>query len=218
MTPFNQSKLPARNVMYMAILKLFMTDSSQGTAKIIKMSSNLNSLSLYCKPTYHTDHNVFHFLNFWTTVSPGQNGLCFVDFVLLSNAFSSVKMFEFWLKFLCVIMKFVSKGPIHKRSTLVPVMTWCWKQAVTWTNLDNDISSHIAPPGYNELTYWDRDKWPPISWRHFQVHFLEWKCTNFAYVFTKVCSKDSIWQYPGIGSDNGLAPTRRQVIIWTNDS
>ena len=26
------------------------------------------------------------------------------------------------------------------------------------------------------------------------------------------------WQYPSIGSDNGLAPTRRQTItIWTND-
>ena len=27
----------------------------------------------------------------------------------------------------------------------------------------------------------------------------------------------SNWQYSGIGSDNGLAPTRRQTIIWTND-
>ena len=25
------------------------------------------------------------------------------------------------------------------------------------------------------------------------------------------------WQYPGIVSDNGLAPTRRQAIIWSND-
>ena len=24
-------------------------------------------------------------------------------------------------------------------------------------------------------------------------------------------------QYPSISSDNGLAPTRRQAIIWTND-
>ena len=24
------------------------------------------------------------------------------------------------------------------------------------------------------------------------------------------------WQYVGIGSDNGLAPSRRQAIIWTN--
>ena len=25
------------------------------------------------------------------------------------------------------------------------------------------------------------------------------------------------WQYSTIGSDNGLAPTRHQAIIWTND-
>ena len=26
-----------------------------------------------------------------------------------------------------------------------------------------------------------------------------------------------VWQYSGIGSDNGLAPNRRQATIWTND-
>ena len=25
------------------------------------------------------------------------------------------------------------------------------------------------------------------------------------------------WQYSSIGSDNGLAPTRRHAIFWTND-
>ena len=32
-----------------------------------------------------------------------------------------------------------------------------------------------------------------------------------------MCSLGSNLQYTGIGSDNGLAPTRRQAIIWTND-
>ena len=27
----------------------------------------------------------------------------------------------------------------------------------------------------------------------------------------------SDWQYSNIGSDNGLAPSRWQAIIWTND-
>ena len=35
--------------------------------------------------------------------------------------------------------------------------------------------------------------------------------------FTEVCSQVSNWQYASIGSDNGLAPSRRQAIIWTND-
>ena len=28
------------------------------------------------------------------------------------------------------------------------------------------------------LTHWGRDKWTPFRRRHFQMHFLEWKCIN----------------------------------------
>ena len=35
--------------------------------------------------------------------------------------------------------------------------------------------------------------------------------------FTEVCSQGSNEQYSSTGSDNGLAPTRRQAIIGTND-
>ena len=32
----------------------------------------------------------------------------------------------------------------------------------------------------SHLTHWGRDKWPPFPGiRHFQMHFLEWKCMNF---------------------------------------
>ena len=51
--------------------------------------------------------------------------------------------------------------------------------------------------------------------------------TFFKYIFlndnvgistkTEVYSYGSNEQYSSIGSDNGLAPTRRQAIIWTND-
>ena len=34
--------------------------------------------------------------------------------------------------------------------------------------------------------------------------------------FNEICSLWSNSQYASIGSDNGLAPTRRQAIIWTN--
>ena len=34
-------------------------------------------------------------------------------------------------------------------------------------------------------------KWPPFSRRHFQMHFLEWKCMNFDWDFTEVCSQGS---------------------------
>ena len=61
-------------------------------------------------------------------------------------------------------------------------------------------------------------KWPPFSRRHFRMHFLEWKCINIDNDFTEVCSQGSIQQYSSICSDNGLAPSRRQAIIWTNDN
>ena len=35
--------------------------------------------------------------------------------------------------------------------------------------------------------------------------------------FHWICSQGSNWQYANIVSDNGLAPNRRQAIIWTND-
>ena len=49
------------------------------------------------------------------------------------------------------------------------------------------------------------------------MHFLEWKCINFEYNLTEVCSQESNSQYSIIGSHNGLAPRRPQTIIWTND-
>ena len=50
----------------------------------------------------------------------------------------------------------------------------------------------------------------------FRLHFHEWKVLNFDQNFTEVCSWWSNWQYPSIDLDNGLAPNRRQAIIWTN--
>ena len=29
-------------------------------------------------------------------------------------------------------------------------------------------------------------EWPPFTRRHFQMHFLEWKCMNFDWNFTEV--------------------------------
>ena len=59
-------------------------------------------------------------------------------------------------------------------------------------------------------------KWPPFRRRHFQMYFLECKCIDFNQNFTEVYSQWSSWQYSSTGSDNDLALTRRQAIIWTN--
>ena len=29
-------------------------------------------------------------------------------------------------------------------------------------------------------------RWPPFSWRHFQMHFHEWKCKNFDYKINNI--------------------------------
>ena len=59
-------------------------------------------------------------------------------------------------------------------------------------------------------------KWPQFHWRQVQKHFLEWKYFNFQLNLTEICSLGFNCQYVSIGSDNGLEPSRRQAIIWTN--
>ena len=49
------------------------------------------------------------------------------------------------------------------------------------------------------------------------MRFLELKCINFEYDFLEICSQLSNQQYSSIWSDNGMAPVRRQAIIWNND-
>ena len=59
-------------------------------------------------------------------------------------------------------------------------------------------------------------KWSPFRRRYFQMQFLKWKCMNCDWHFNEICSQGHYWQWISIGSDTGLAPNRRQVIIWTN--
>ena len=56
-------------------------------------------------------------------------------------------------------------------------------------------------------------KWPPFSRLLFHTHFLVvfWGTSQWNF-FLRVQLK-----YYSIGSDNGMVPVRRQVIIWTND-
>ena len=61
-------------------------------------------------------------------------------------------------------------------------------------------------------------KWLRFCRRYFQCHFLEWKLLYFFSLnFTEICYQRPNWQYTSIGSDDGLAPIKRQNILWTND-
>ena len=49
----------------------------------------------------------------------------------------------------------------------------------------------------------------------FKFIFLEWKLLHFALILTGVFTQGSNQQYASIDSDNGLEPSRGQVITWT---
>ena len=94
----------------------------------------------------------------------------------------------------------------------------CLRRAfiVSWRVFDGGLSLSLMHEE-GSLAIEAETKCPPFSTLHIQVHFHEWKCTNFDWNFTVVCSWWFNEQYSSIVSDNGLAPTRRQAIIWSND-
>ena len=67
------------------------------------------------------------------------------------------------------------------------------------------------------LTHWGRDKMAAISQTTLSNAFSWMKMLEFRLQFHWIMFLGSNWQYSRIGSDNGLAPIRRQAIIWTND-
>ena len=62
---------------------------------------------------------------------------------------------------------------------------------------------------------------PSQNGRNFADVILKYVFLNEMFKFRLKCHWSlflwSNWQYSSIGSDNGLAPIRRQAIIWTND-
>ena len=72
------------------------------------------------------------------------------------------------------------------------------------------IKQQIFHRGY--LTHWGLDKMAA----NFQMTF--WNAFSLMKIhefwFTEVCYQGSNWQYYSIGTDNGLAPVRRQAIVW----
>ena len=67
------------------------------------------------------------------------------------------------------------------------------------------------------LTHWGLDKMVAISQTVFSHAFSWMKTFECQAMLYQMCSLGSNWRYVIIGPDNGLAPNRRQAIIWTND-
>ena len=68
------------------------------------------------------------------------------------------------------------------------------------------------------LTHWGQARWPPLWQTTFSSAFPWIKIYKFWIKFhwNMFLRWTSNWQYGGIASDIGLAPKRRQAIIWSN--
>ena len=86
-----------------------------------------------------------------------------------------------------------------------------WLERGNFTRISQSTGTRFVTFMNNRLTLWGGEKMNAISQMTFQMHFREWHDSYF-----EVCTQGSNWQYPSIGLDNGFAPNRRQVIIWTN--
>ena len=70
----------------------------------------------------------------------------------------------------------------------------------------------------NELvTHWGRDTMVTILQMKFWNAFSQMKMFYFDWNWIEIRSWLYNQKFTNIGSDNGLAPNRRQAIIWTND-
>ena len=104
-------------------------------------------------------------------------------------------------------------------STLVQVMAWCLTAPSHYLNqcwlIISEFSWHLLSSGQfhrkcSKKSFLDVSlkiinwlispwtKWPPSSGRHFQMHFLEWKCINFDYYLTEICSQGPNQQIPAL--------------------
>ena len=81
----------------------------------------------------------------------------------------------------------------------------CWPHESIW-----DVSTHI-------ISLRPRQKCRHFADNIFKGIFLNEDMFEYQLKFHCIFSLGSNQWYANIGSDNGLAPIRRQTIIWTND-
>ena len=126
------------------------------------------------------------------------------------------------------ITHFAQTGELYKDNTM-------FRDIEDIKYLHSGVLTHICvtrPQWINRvaiaLSQCGRSKLPPFCSRHFHITFVHevvlflfifhWNLLPWAHLyFTEICSHGTNWQYGSFGSDNGLAPIRRQAIIWTND-
>ena len=113
---------------------------------------------------------------------------------------------------------------------LFHVEIWCFQTFAEWYDIMHGIwkkiiLTKICGNVYNytcnrslckPLTHLPLDKMAAISQTTFSNAFSWIKIYEFRLKLHWSLLIRVQWKYASIGSDNGLAPTRRQAIIWTN--
>ena len=88
-------------------------------------------------------------------------------------------------------------------SMILPVTDWmAHSQPGHWLRLHTHAAQYVWPQGITSIGVWDEEDWENVK----SVHLTHWGRV------THVCVR----KLTSIGSDNGLSPSRRQAIIWTN--
>ena len=91
-----------------------------------------------------------------------------------------------------------------------------------WSILINELRKSSSCDRQHKLHFaksrrWGHNEMAVILQKTFSSVFSWTKLLNFKIKFHWKCSVSSTWQYISTGSDNGLARSRRQAIIWYND-
>ena len=101
---------------------------------------------------------------------------------------------------------------------------WCVWQDRSWRAFDKRLQYTFAPSLPSQintsciffLSHWGRDNMAVISQTTRSNAFSWAKMLEFRFRFYWSLFLSVQLLYHSIGSDNGLAPKRRQAIIWTN--
>ena len=146
-----------------------------------------------------------------STLRHEQNGWHFAD-----NTFKSIFLDENLCILVQISPKFVPKCLIDSKSGFIQTMACISnrRQVITWTN-HYQVRCMLSA-GHNVLTHLPLDKMAAISQTIFSDAFLWLKsCVFWLKLHWSLFVRVQL-TINNIGLDDGLAPNRRQAIIWTN--
>ena len=113
-----------------------------------------------------------------------QNGWHLTDDIFFSH-------FLLWkcLWFESIFSYICSERFSDNKSALVQLMAW--HHAITWTNIDQDVSYHMASIHHNELTHWGMND---IGGKYFLIGELPFNYVPAVIIDCKLVLFASIWQ------------------------